>query len=123
MATQFGGNCSEELNTLQNHSVDLVISTVPPDTKFRLPSHLLKKDMVIIELVYYPRYTELLKQAAEIGCAFVEGSEILFAQGLKQFEIWTGKNAPRREMARALVEVHNEGALKEKTPLLFSESL
>lgn len=78
---------------------------------------------LVVELVYHPRYTALVKQAKEHNCIIVEGSEILFVQGIKQFEIWTEGPAPEKEMAHAFVYVHNNGSLKEDTPYTFKKIL
>jgi len=49
--------------------------------------------------------------------------KILYEQGVKQFEIFSGKTPPRKEIAYALVHQHNNGALKERTPLTFAREL
>lgn len=67
--------------------------------------------------------TDLVLQARATGALLVEGSEILFEQGIAQFQIWTGREAPLHEMAHALVHEHKDGALKQDTPLLFQEIL
>lgn len=108
---------------MKGGSIDVVISTVPPSSEFRLPSHLVKASMVIVELVYFPRETALVKQANAVGCCLVEGSEILFEQGTHQFQIWTDLDPPRQAMAAALVNVHDNGKLQDRTPLLFLEAL
>jgi shikimate 5-dehydrogenase len=77
----------------------------------------------VVELVYHPRYTSLLVQAKKHDCIIVDGSEILFIQGIKQFEIWTGQEAPQIQMAHAFVHEHNNGALKEDTPYTFVKIL
>lgn len=76
-----------------------------------------------MELVYHPRYTALLKQAKEKTCITVEGSEILFVQGIKQFETWTKLEAPQKKMAYAFVHEHNDGLLEEDTPYTFCKIL
>lgn len=77
----------------------------------------------VVELVYHPRHTALVKQAYAHNCIIVEGSEILFVQGIKQFEIWTGLAPPQKEMAHAFVYNHNNGLLKEDTPYTFCKIL
>ncbi len=124
--------CSDRL-TFQK--IDVVISTVPPAVQFKLPQNLLAPSLIgrfrclffliflVIELVYHPRYTSLLLQAKEHECITVEGSEILFVQGIKQFEIWTGREAPQQQMAHAFVNDNNNGLLKEDTPYTFLKIL
>jgi len=123
LSKKFRGKPCSRLEDLPAKSVDIVIGTVPPTSQFVLPDHLFKDNLVVVELVYFPRETMLIKQAIEKGCLIVEGSEILFEQGLKQFEIFSKKEVPKREMAHALVHKHNGGALAQETPLTFRELL
>lgn len=54
----------------------------------------LDKKAIVYDLVYNPKETEFLKQANDRGLQTVEGIEMLIHQGLKAFEIWTGKKPP-----------------------------
>jgi shikimate dehydrogenase len=64
----------------------------------------LKGGMVILDMVYRPLETRLLKDAAKAGSICVSGLEMLLHQGVAQFEIWTGKEAPVEIMRQALIE-------------------
>jgi 3-dehydroquinate dehydratase / shikimate dehydrogenase len=57
---------------------------------------------VVMDMVYRPRETELLRLARRKGIETISGVEMFLAQGFAQFEIWTGKRAPEREMRRAV---------------------
>jgi shikimate 5-dehydrogenase len=52
--------------------------------------------------VYNPSDTRLLHEAAQAGTRAIGGLEMLIAQGAKQFEIWTGAEAPVEAMAAAV---------------------
>ncbi|WP_163340158.1 shikimate dehydrogenase [Desulfopila sp. IMCC35008] len=58
---------------------------------------------VVMDIVYSPLTTRLLKEAAEAGCAIVSGLEMLLYQGVAQFELWTGRNAPVELMRDTLL--------------------
>lgn len=58
---------------------------------------------VVMDIVYAPLTTRLLKEAAGAGCSTVNGLEMLLYQGVAQFEIWTGRNAPIDLMRDALL--------------------
>jgi pentafunctional AROM polypeptide len=78
-------------------SVKVVISTLPAAAEFVLPDWLLdsgKDKPVIFDVNYKPYYTKLLTQAEEAGCEVVRGSEMLWEQGVGQFEAWTQRTAP-----------------------------
>jgi len=51
----------------------------------------LEEKMVVMDIVYYPLRTKLLREAEERGCRTIDGLEMLARQGAAQLEIWTGK--------------------------------
>jgi shikimate 5-dehydrogenase len=57
---------------------------------------------VVLDMVYNPHETLLLKCAKAQGRTVVYGSEMLLEQAICQFEIWTGETAPRSVMQTAL---------------------
>ncbi len=57
---------------------------------------------VVLDMVYNPHETVLLKRAKQQGCTVIHGSEMLLEQAARQFEIWTGESAPRSVMRNAL---------------------
>jgi shikimate 5-dehydrogenase len=59
---------------------------------------------VVMDMVYNPHETRLLKQAREQGATVVHGIDMLLEQAAHQFEIWTGESAPRGVMKRAIEE-------------------
>ena len=56
----------------------------------------------VVDLVYRPGGTELLRAARDAGAAVVDGLEILVRQGALSFEIWTGSPAPVEAMREAV---------------------
>jgi shikimate dehydrogenase len=62
----------------------------PRDGETPVPKELLKKGMMVMDIVYEPLKTKLLREAKEKGCITVDGLEMLIRQGMAQFEIWTG---------------------------------
>ncbi len=59
---------------------------------------------VVMDIVYSPLKTRLLREAETAGCTTVNGLEMLLYQGVAQFELWTGKDAPVEVMRKALLE-------------------
>jgi 3-dehydroquinate dehydratase/shikimate dehydrogenase len=57
---------------------------------------------VVLDMVYNPRETLLLKRAKQQGLTVIPGIEMLLEQAADQFEIWTGDTAPRAVMREAL---------------------
>ena len=58
---------------------------------------------IVMDLIYRPQRTQLLKIAAKEGLATVSGVEMFLAQGIAQWEIWTEKRAPEAHMRRAVL--------------------
>jgi 3-dehydroquinate dehydratase/shikimate dehydrogenase len=58
---------------------------------------------VVMDLIYRPQRTQLLKIAAQKGITAVSGVEMFLAQGIAQWEIWMEKRAPESVMRRAVL--------------------
>lgn len=67
-----------------------------------VPSTILPGFQVVMDIVYAPLQTRLLREAEAAGCFAVNGLEMLLYQGVSQFEIWTGLTAPVDVMRQAL---------------------
>ncbi|MFH1076032.1 MAG: shikimate dehydrogenase [Pseudomonadota bacterium] len=75
-----------------------------------LPAESLKSGMAVMDTVYSPLETHLLKDARAAGCLAICGLDMLVYQGAAQFEIWTGMPAPFDVMWNAAhARVHKEG--------------
>jgi 3-dehydroquinate dehydratase / shikimate dehydrogenase len=57
---------------------------------------------VVMDMIYRPRTTELLRLARRRGIETISGIEMFLAQGFAQYEIWTGERAPEAAMRRAI---------------------
>ena len=57
---------------------------------------------VVMDMVYNPHETELLKRAKAQKATVIHGIDMLLEQAAHQFEIWTGDTAPRAVMKRAI---------------------
>lgn len=55
-----------------------------------LPKELLKKELLVYDMIYSPPVTQLLKDGKEVGAQTQNGLDMLLYQGLLAFELWTG---------------------------------
>jgi shikimate 5-dehydrogenase len=60
---------------------------------------------IVMDMVYRPRETQLLRNARKKGIETISGVEMFLAQGYAQHEIWTGERAPEAAMRRAIEDV------------------
>lgn len=58
---------------------------------------------IVMDIVYAPLETKLLRQAKEAGCRTINGLAMLLYQGVAQFERWTGHEAPVEVMRQQLL--------------------
>jgi shikimate 5-dehydrogenase len=66
---------------------------------------LLREGLVVFDAVYNPRHTRLLRETEAAGGRAIEGLEMFLGQAYVQFELWTGRQAPR-EVMRKVVEAN-----------------
>jgi shikimate dehydrogenase len=70
-----------------------------------VPMSSIKHDMTVMDLVYDPVQTTLIKDAKRVGARTVSGTEMLLQQGALQFKLFTGKDAPMDVMRAAITKV------------------
>jgi 3-dehydroquinate dehydratase/shikimate dehydrogenase len=58
---------------------------------------------IVMDLIYRPERTQLLKLAAKKRIATVSGVDMFLAQGIAQWELWTKRRAPEKAMRRAVL--------------------
>jgi 3-dehydroquinate dehydratase/shikimate dehydrogenase len=75
-------------------------SAAAPD-QTPVPADQLRPGRVVLDMVYDPVPTRLLREARAAGCRTIDGREMLVAQAAAQFETWTGLAAPLEAMRKA----------------------
>jgi shikimate dehydrogenase len=83
----------------------------PNDEESPVPKEVLDKEMTVMDIVYKPLRTKLLREAEERGCRTIDGLEMLARQGAAQVEIWTGRKPEigeikedlRRELSKSAI--------------------
>ncbi|GAB6075989.1 shikimate dehydrogenase [Desulfurobacterium crinifex] len=87
---------------------DIVINTtsvgMKPDDPPLFDYSLIPEGLTVVDIIYNPAETPLLKAAKEKGCKIVNGLGMLIHQGAIAFKIWTGKEAPVEVMKKILKE-------------------
>ena len=70
-----------------------------------VPASLLHADLAVMDIVYNPRETRLLRDAKRAGCKTIPGLDMFLNQAVAQCELWTNQPAPV-EVMRKVLESH-----------------
>jgi shikimate dehydrogenase len=65
-----------------------------------LPAELLRPELWVADIVYFPLETELLRAARAIGCRTLDGSGMAVFQAVRAFELFTGRTPDPERMRR-----------------------
>jgi shikimate dehydrogenase len=75
-----------------------------------IPGELLAPDLLVMDMIYNPPETRLLREAKAAGAAGVmNGETMLLQQGMDAFQLWTGQQAPADVMRQKLSEAREAG--------------
>jgi 3-dehydroquinate dehydratase/shikimate dehydrogenase len=94
-------------NARNSVNAEIVINCTPigmfPNID-ELPIHVsaLKPGLMVMDMVYNPETTMLVRQARERGCKVATGVEMFVRQAAQQFQLFTGQEAPLPEMRKAV---------------------
>jgi len=77
------------------------VGMVPKTDAIPIAPELLGRYRLVMDIVYQPLETRLLREAKARGAATIDGLQMLIHQALAQFELWTGRPAPLAVMSRA----------------------
>ena len=93
----------------ETSSADILINATsvgmwPKVNQSIIPKDLLHNRLTVFDTVYIPKETRLLAEARERGCAIVYGYKMLLYQAARQFELFTGRQAPLAAMESALTQ-------------------
>jgi len=101
-----GGALSAEVLKKEMKDADILVNATsvgmhPDVNRSLVPSDLLRSDLCVMDIIYNPLETKLLKDAKSVGAKVVSGLEMLLYQGAVAFEIWTNCPAPVEVMKKA----------------------
>jgi shikimate dehydrogenase len=105
LASQFGV-AALPVADLDRFPAGILINATPVGMEPRadaipIDPRLLSRFTLVMDIVYRPLDTRLLREARARGCATVDGLQMLIHQGAAQFELWTGRPAPLEIMSQA----------------------
>lgn len=104
------GGSLKDMRPDEAASFDIVVHATPlgmyghSEGQSSVPRQWLRAGQVVFDMVYRPRETRLLQDAAAAGCTVIHGLEMLLYQAALQFELWTEQQAPEAVMRQVLVQ-------------------
>lgn len=96
LARRFGNGRAQVGNDLENAmaEADGLVNTTPMGMAklpgMPVPSALLRAELWVAEIVYFPLETELLRNAHALGCRTLNGGNMAVFQAVKAFELFSG---------------------------------
>jgi shikimate dehydrogenase len=87
---------------------DCLINTTPvgmyPRDRSPVRASALAGFRYVMDVIYNPLKTRLLKDAEKQGCHIFSGLDMFVNQGARQLRLWTGKEPPRALMKKVILE-------------------
>ncbi|HZF54365.1 MAG TPA: shikimate dehydrogenase [Polyangiaceae bacterium] len=107
LAAETGGQARGLEELARAGDYDVVINAtsagmVEVDPKSLVPEEVLREGLTVMDIVYKPIETELIKAARRRGAKAIHGGRMLLHQAARQFELYTGAMAPLAAMDEAL---------------------
>ncbi|MEA1935517.1 MAG: shikimate dehydrogenase [Thermodesulfobacteriota bacterium] len=108
LAAEFGCE-SYHIDDIEKIKADCLINTTPvgmtPDTgKSPVENNILTNFKCVMDVIYNPLRTKLLKNAEKAGCTVLSGLDMFVHQGAEQIKMWTGIEPPREFMRQIVLE-------------------
>jgi shikimate dehydrogenase len=117
LAELFGGK-ARSLNELEEvRSADIIINATsvglsPDEDQTPLPKEFINEQQIVFDTIYTPLETRLMQEAKQQGAQVIPGTEMLLRQGLAQFKLFTGQEAPEEAMRNTLLQLLVRGRSK-----------
>ena|ERR1700722_18833202 len=107
LAKEFGGE-SGSLNVIAKiKNADIIINTTSVGLENKnntvTPKEYLNEKQIVFDIVYGNEETKLITDAKEKGAKTIAGIEMLLYQGVEQFKLFTGHDAPVDVMKKVLL--------------------
>ena len=67
-----------------------------------VPEEFISEKMVVMDIIYTPLETRLIKAAKARGCLTISGLSMFINQGAEQFRLWTDTDPPVSAMTLAV---------------------
>lgn len=95
------------LDNIEEVDANILVQTTPVGMyphvdQCPVPEHIIKEGMVVMDIIYNPLETKLLRMAKARRCITISGFSMFIHQAAEQFRLWTGLVPPFGVMIRTL---------------------
>ena len=99
----------QPLSEISRVEADVLINTTsvgmaPAVGQSPVPADILARFPWVVDIIYNPLETQLLRDAAATGCRVRNGVGMFVHQGAEQIRLWTGQEPPVETMRQAVLE-------------------
>ncbi len=112
LARELGAHGSGDLGAIGKARFDVLVNTTSAGLRSDespVPAAAIPADALVMDAVYEPERTRLLRDAEACGARTIGGKWMLVLQAAEQFRLWTGREAPVDVMATAFDRVSPRG--------------
>ncbi len=120
LAAEFGAEHAASIDEIRDARPDVIVNTTSVglrEERSPLPADAIPRGAVVLDAVYEPERTLLLRQAAERGAITIPGKWMLVHQALEQFRVWTGREVAPDVMSGAFDSVAAPAGPRGAQPL------
>ncbi len=108
LAGQFGGTARTLDDVAEIRSMDIIINATAvglplAQNETPLAQEFIAEEHIVFDAVYSSSDTRLLREAEQQGAQVIRGTEMLLHQGMGQFKLFTGRDAPEDAMRSAFL--------------------
>jgi shikimate dehydrogenase len=108
LANEFGAQARSLDDLSEVKTMDIIMNATavglaPNDGETPVSQGLITDRHIVFDAVYAPLETRLLREARQQGARVIPGTEMLLHQGMEQFKLFTGREAPEAAMRAALL--------------------
>ena len=89
------------------------VGMYPRQRETPFPKRLFKEGMMVMDIVYQPLQTRLLREANARRCLTINGLEMLVRQGVAQLMIWTGRRPDLKQIRDELYKALKKERLRK----------
>ena len=96
---------SDNFDSSEIMDFDIIMNATPVgmnSDESPVQAKFLRKGQIVFDAVYSSEETRLIREAKKAGAETVNGKEILLRQGMLQFKLFTGQDAPEEIMRKSI---------------------